>query len=238
MKKTTYILVLFTIILITLFLWEETDNLNFTQKINDDKIANFFTSFGGVIVAISLYYFYEQLIAVNIPDLYFGSTLFNVTEKESIYENKKDLNFSQIIDEKISELNSYFILHNTGTGTCKNITIKWIYNIEEIKKIIKDDYQYFPIFVTESQKLSFIESNGKVHVEIPKFYFYCCAPKYNFNEKNHIKLAEKLLGGEELQPNLNVEIVFFDSRNNKKTKKFKVEIQAVNNTVDVKFKQL
>jgi hypothetical protein len=238
MKKTTYILILFTIILIALFLWGETENLNFTQKINDDKIANFFTSFGGVIVAISLYYFYEQLIAVNLPDLYFSSALFNVTEKESIYENKKDLNFLQIIDEKISELNSYFILHNTGTGTCKNITIKWIYEIEEIKKIIKDDYQYFPIFVTESQKLSFIESNGKIHVEIPKFYFYCCAPEYNFNEKNHSELAKKLGNGEELQPNLNVEIVFFDSRNNKKTKKFKVEIQAVNNTVDVKFKQL
>lgn len=238
MKKTTYILVLFTIILITLFLWGETENLNFTQKINDDKIGNFFTSFGGVIVAISLYYFYEQLIAVNLPDLYFSSSLFNVTEKESIYENKKDLNFLQIIDEKISELNSYFILHNAGTGTCKNITIKWIYEIEEIKKIIKDDYQYFPRFVTESQKLSFIESNGKIHVEIPKFYFYCCAPKYNFNEINHSQLAKKLGNGEELQPNLNVEIVFFDSRNNKKTKKFKVEIQAVNNTVDVKFKQL
>lgn len=238
MKKTTYILVLFTIILITLFLWGETENLNFTQKINDDKIGNFFTSFGGVIVAISLYYFYEQLIAVNLPDLYFSSALFNVTEKESIYENKKDLNFLQIIDEKISEFNSYFIIHNTGTGTCKNITIKWIYEIEEIKKIIKDDYQYFPRFVTESQKLSFIESNGKIHVEIPKFYFYCCAPEYNFNEKNHSELAKKLGNGEELQPNLNVEIVFFDSRNNKKTKKFKVEIQAVNNTVDVKFKQL
>jgi hypothetical protein len=238
MKKTTYILILFTIILIALFLWGETENLNFTQKINDDKIANFFTSFGGVIVAISLYYFYEQLIAVNLPDLYFSSALFNVTEKESIYENKKDLNFLQIIDEKISELNSYFILHNTGTGTCKNITIKWIYEIEEIKKIIKDDYQYFPRFVTESQKLSFIESNGKIHVEIPKFYFYCCAPEYNFNQKNHSELAKKIGNGEELQPNLNVEIVFFDSRNNKKTKKFKVEIQAVNNTVDVKFKQL
>jgi hypothetical protein len=237
MKKTIYILVLFTIILTTLFLWGEIENLIFIQKINDDKIANFFTSFGGVIVAISLYYFYKQVIAVNLPDLYFSSALFNVTEKKSIYENKKDLKFLQIIDEKNSELNSYFILHNTGTGTCKNITIKWIYDIEEIKKIVKEDYQYFPIFVTESQKLSFIESNGKIHVKIPEFYFYSCAPEYNFNQKNHSELAKKLSNGEELQPNLNVKIVFFDSRNNKKTKKFKVEILAVNNTVDVKFKQ-
>jgi hypothetical protein len=238
MRKTTYILVLFTLILITLFLWGELENLNFTEKINDDKIANFFTSFGGVIVAISLYFFYEQLIAVNLPDLYFSSALFNVTEKESIYENKKDLKFLQIIDEKISDLNSYFILHNTGTGTCKNITIRWIYKIDEIKKIIKNDYQYFPIFVTESQKLSFIESNGKIQIEIPELYFYSCAPEFNFNEKNHSELAKKLANGEELKPDLTVEIVFYDSRNNKKTKKFKVEIQAVNNTIDVKFKQL
>lgn len=238
MKKATRILVLFTIILIMLFLWEELENLNFNEKINDDKIANFFTSFGGVIVAVSLYYFYEQLIAVNLPDLYFSSAMFNITEKESVFENKKSLKFLQILDEKISDLNSYFVLHNTGTGTCKNISIKWIYDLEEIKKIIQNDYQYFPRFVAESQQLSFIESNGKTQIEIPEFYFYCCAPEFNFNENNHSELAKKLINGEELKPKLNVEITYYDSRNNKKTKKFKVEIQAVNNTIDIKFKHL
>ncbi|OMQ09505.1 hypothetical protein BXU01_17965 [[Flexibacter] sp. ATCC 35103] len=238
MKKTTYILVLFTIILIVLFLWQELETLDIKQKINDDKLANFFTAFGGIIVAISLYFFYEQLIAGNSPDLYFSSVVFNVTEGESIYENKKSLKFFQIIDEKISDLNSYFVLYNTGTGTCKNILIKWIYDLEEIKKIIKNDYQYFPIFSTESQQLSFIESNGKIQIEIPEFYFYSCAPEFNFNEKNHSELAKKLIKGEELKPKLNVEITYYDSRNNKKTKKLKLEIQAVNNKIDIKFKHL
>jgi hypothetical protein len=238
MKKTTYILVLFTLIIVVLFLWQETDNLDIKQKINDDKLANFFTSFGGVIVAVSLYYFYEQLISGNSPDLYFSSALFNVTEIKSIYEHKKSLKFLQIIDEKISDVNSYFVLYNTGTGTCKNITIKWLYDLGEIKEIIKDNYQYFPTFVTESQKLSFIESNGKIQIEIPEFYFYSCAPEFNFNENNHSELAKKLLNGEELKPNLKAEITYYDSRNNKKTKKFKLEIQAVNNKIDIKFKQL
>jgi hypothetical protein len=238
MKRTTYILVLFTIFLIILFLWGEFEYLNFKQKIDDDKIANFFTSFGGVIVAISLYYFYEQLIAVNLPDLYFSSAMFNVTEKQSVFENKKALKFLQILDEKVSELNSYFVLHNNGTGPCKNISIKWIYDLDEIKKIIQDNYQNFPRFVTESQNLSFIESNGKIQIEIPEFYFYCCAPELNFNESNHSELAKKLMNGEELKPKLNAEIIYYDSRNNKKIKKFKVEIQAVNNTIDIKFKQL
>lgn len=238
MRKAFWILVSFTIILIVIFLWEELENLNLNEKINDDKVANFFTSFGGVIVAVSLYYLYEQLITASLPDLYLNSVIFNVTERNGILENKKSLKFLQIIDEKVSDLNSYFILHNTGTGTCKNISIKWLYDLEEIKKIIQNDYEYFPRFVSESQKLSFIESSGKVQIEIPEFYFYCCAPEFNFNQNNHSELSQKLLNGEELKPNLKAEIIYFDNRNNKKTKNFKVEIQAVNNTIDVKFKQL
>lgn len=238
MKKTTYILILFTIILLVLFLWKELEILDINQKINDDKLANFFTSFGGIIVAITLYYLYEQLIAGNSPDLYFSSVVFNVTEKDSIYENKKTLKFLQIIDEKISDVNSYFILHNTGTGTCKNISIKWIYDLEEIKKIIQEKYQYFPRFTTESQQLSFIESNGKIQIQIPEFYFYSCAPEFNFNENNHSELAKKLINGEELKPKLSVEIKYFDSRNNQRTKKFKLEILPVNNKIDIKFKHL
>ena len=38
MKKTTYILIIFTIFLIILFLWGELENLSFKQKINDDGI--------------------------------------------------------------------------------------------------------------------------------------------------------------------------------------------------------
>lgn len=238
MKKTTYVLILFTIILLVLFLWKEFETLDINQKINDDKLANFFTSFGGIIVAITLYYLYEQLIAGNSPDLYFSSVVFNVTEKDSIYENKKTLKFLQIIDEKISDVNSYFILHNTGTGTCKNISIKWIYDLEEIKKMIQEKYQYFPRFTTESQQLSFIESNGKIQIQIPEFYFYSCAPEFNFNENNHSELAKKLINGEELKPKLSVEIKYFDNRNNQRTKKFKLEIQAVNNKIDIKFKHL
>lgn len=238
MKKSTYLLIIFTIILIVLFLWEEVETLDINQKINDDKIANFFTSFSGVIVAISLYYLYKQLIEGNHPDLYISSTIFNVTEKESIYANKRSLNFHQIIDEKITDINSYFVLHNTGTGTCKNVSICWIYNMAEIKELIQDDYFYFPIFSTEKQQLSFIESNGKIQIEIPKFYFYSCAPKLNFNRDNHREQSEKLIKGEELKPKIYVELTYYNNRNKKYTKKFKLDIQAVNNKIDIKFKHL
>ena len=142
------------------------------------------------------------------------------------------------MDEKVSDINSYFVIHNTGTGTCKNISIRWIYNLDEIRNIIEDKYQNFPRFVTESQKLSFMESNGKIQIDIPEFYFCCCAPELNFNQSNHSELAKKLMNGEELKPKLIAELEYFDSRNNKINKKFKVEIQAINNTIDVKFKQL
>lgn len=238
MKQTTNILIIFTIFLIIIFSWGEIENLSLQQKINDDKISNFFTSFGGVVVAISLYYFYEQLKemkSVNLPDLNISSATFNVTEEIGILYNKKTLKFRQILDNKISELNSYFQLHNTGLGTCKNISIKWIYDLESIRKIIQDNYENFPIFVTEKQHIDFLEANGKIQIEIPEYYFYCCAPEFNFNETNHSELAKKLIKGEDLQPKLNVEIKYYDIKNDIIVKKFKVEVQAVNNTIKTKF---
>jgi hypothetical protein len=241
MKQTTYILIIFTIVLIIIFFWGEIESLSFEQKIDDDKVGNFFTSFGGVVVAISLYYFYEQLKemkSVNQPDLNISSAILNVTEEIGVIYNKKTLKFRQILDNKVSDLNSYFQLHNTGLGTCKNISIKWIYDLKKIKEILQDNYENFPIFITESQYLSFLESNGKVQIEIPEFYFYCCAPEFNFNEKNHSELAKKLIQGEDLQPKLNVEVKYYDIKNVEIIKNFKVEVQAVNNTIKVKFKHI
>lgn len=239
MKNTTYILIIFTIFLIVIFSWGEMDNFSFNQKINDDKISNFFTSFAGVIVAVSLYFFYEQLKemkSVNLPDLNISSAIFNVDEEIGVIYNKKTLKFRQILDNKVSDLNGYFELHNTGLGTCKNISINWIYDLESIKKIINDDYEYFPIFVTENQHIEFLEANGKIQIEIPEFYFYCCAPQFNFNLNNHRELAQKLSKGEDLQPKLNVELKYYDIKNDLIKKSFKVQIQAVNNTIRTKFK--
>lgn len=239
MKKTTYILIIFTIFLIIIFSWGEIDNLSFYQKINDDKISNFFTSFAGVIVAVSLYFFYEQLKemkSVNLPDLNISSAIFNVEEEIGAIYNKKALKFCQILDNKVSDLNCYFELHNTGLGTCKNISINWIYDMESIKKIISDNYEYFPIFLTEKQHIEFLEVNGKIQIEIPEFYFYCCAPEFNFNSNNHRELSQKISKGEDLQPKLNVELKYYDIKNDLIKKNFKVVILAVNNTIRTKFK--
>lgn len=241
MKKTTYILIIFTIVLIIIFFWGELESFNINKKINDDKISNFFTSFSGVIVAISLYYLYEQLKemkSVNLPDLNISPATFYVTEEIGLIYNKKTLKFCQYLDNKVSDSRPYFELHNTGLGTCKNVSIKWKYDINSIKEIIQDNYEYFPIFITESQQLTFLESNGKVQIEIPEFYYYCCAPEFNFNSKNHHELSNKLINGEELHPELNVELKYFDVKNDKIIKNFKVEIQAVNNTIKTHFKQI
>lgn len=241
MKKTTYILIWFTILLLISFLWGEVRNLSFSEKINHEKISDFFTCFGGVVVALSLYYFYEQLKdmrSINQPDLNIGSATFNVTEEYRSYYNKKTLKFRQILDNNISEFDSYFPLHNTGLGTCKNISIKWIYDLKAIFDIVNNNYIVYPIIDTESQHISFLESNGKIQIEIPEFYFYCCAPEFNFNLTNHHELAKKLLNGEGLYPKLNLEIKYSDIKNEEIIKKFSVEILATNNTIKVKFKQI
>lgn len=240
MRKTIYAFTVFTIILIITFFWGELDNLNVNEKINDAKISNFFTSFSGVVVAISLYYLYEQIVETkltNLPDLNISSSVFNVTEKTGIIHNKKSLKFLQVIDNRASEMSPFFELHNLGLGASKNISIKWIYDIEQIKNIIKEDYEYFPIFIAENQKIGFLASNDKVQINIPEFYFYCCAPEFNFNEKNHSELSKKMMNGENIHPKLEVEITYNNQRNAIIKRKFEVEIQAVKNTIKTFFKQ-
>lgn len=240
MKKTIFALSIFTVILLIIFFWQETENLSLDRKIDDDKLANFFTAFGGIVVSISLYYLYKQLIEMKsgyLPDLYLSSVKFNVSVESGLeyIDNKPTLKIRQIEDNKTSDVNGYFQLHNIGLGSCKNISIKWIYNIETVKEIFQNKFQYLPKFTTESQHIDFLEANGKIQIDIPEFYFFCCAPEYNFNSTNHREFAEKILKGIPIKPKLEGEIKYYDIQNEPYTKKFNVEIMPINDILRIKF---
>ncbi|MEN2398972.1 hypothetical protein GKZ90_0004255 [Flavobacterium sp. MC2016-06] len=240
MKKTILALIIFTIILLVLFFWQETQNLSLDRKIDDEKLANFFTSFGGIIVLISLYYLYKQFIEMKsgyLPDLYLSSVKFKVDIKPGMefIDDKPILKISQMEDNKSLDINAYFQLHNIGLGACKNISIDWIYDLDSVKEIFQNKFQHFPIFIAESQHLDFLQANGKIQIDIPEFYFFCCAPEFNINPTNHQEFAEKLMRGIPLKPKLECEIKYYNIQNELYTKKFNVEIMPIEDILKIKF---
>lgn len=242
MKKTIFALSIFTIILLIIFLWNETESLSLSRKIDDDKLANFFTSFGGIIVSISLYYLYKQFLEMKsgyLPDLYLSSVKFKVSVVPGLefLDDKPKLKIYQMEEKEALalETNAYFQLHNIGLGACKNISINWFYNMNDVKEIFENKFQYFPRLSTESQHLDFLQANGKIQIEIPEFYFFCCAPEFNINPTNHQEFAEKLMQGIPIKPKLECEIKYYNIQNELYIKKFNVEIMPIEDTLKIKF---
>lgn len=243
MKKTIFPLTLFFIILITLFLWKEFDDLNLSNKIDDAKVANFFTSFGGIVVIISLYYLYQQLREMKLvyyPDLYLSSCELkvNIEPCHPIFGEKDQVKIYNIIDGKVSEIDGFFQLNNIGLGASKNISIKWIYDIESVKNIFQNKYQYMQRLITEEQHLDFLEANGNIQIDVPEFYFNCCAPEYNFDAYNYKELVGKIIKGIPIKPKLQVEIKYLDIQNSPFSKKFDVDIMPINDKLKIKFKAI
>ena len=242
MKKTIITIAFFTLILIAMFLWNDTGSLSIQKQIDDDKIANFFTAFSGIVVSISLYFLYKQLREMKsgyLPDLYFSYAEFRVKVEpgRDYIDDKSVLKVKQLKEIDGLDINGYFQLHNIGLGSCKHISINWIYNLDDVKKIIKDKFQHWPIFTTESQHIDFLEKDGKIQIEIPEFYFLCCAEEDNFNINNHREIADKVLKGLPIKPKLEVTVKYHDIQNELYTKKFNVEIIPINDILRIKFMQ-
>lgn len=241
MRKIIITLIVFASFLLIIFFWGELDELSLEQKINDNKVANFFTSFGGIIVSISLYFLYKQLREMKsgyLPDLYLSYTEFRVKilPGRDYLNDKSAVKVFNIEDGKDTDINGYFRLHNIGLGSSKNISIKWNYDLKSVKEVFNDKYQYWPILSTENQHIDFLDAKNNTQIDIPEFYFNCCAPEYNFNINNHREVSEKMLKGISLKPKIEVMIKYQDIQNEIYTKKFEVEIIPIEDKLRIKFK--
>ena len=233
--------IIFTIFLTVYFFWKEDIDTN--CKINDEKVGNFFTAFGSVAAAISIFFLYKQLvemqdarIASQQPDIYPSFTqLFtkddcnfsNFAEEEkpilSIYRNE-----SNHIEQKIRP---YIELHNIGFGAAKNISLKWVYDRSEIINLIKDAYYYSQNMELTNEEVDFIVADGKLNIHIPSFYLNCCGEKLNQSYLDTIDPVD-----EKPKPKLNLEINYQDTQNNHYKKIFDVSVEAFLNFVELKFK--
>lgn len=232
---------MFTICLLVSFIWKE--DFNFNLKVNDDKIGNFFTAFGSVAAAISIYFLYKQLAemqdakkTVQQPDIYPSlTTLFteddynysNFVEEEkpilSIYRNKPSSS-----EQKVRP---YIVLHNIGFGAAKNISLKWNYNKSEIIKLIEDVYYYKQNAELPNEEVDFILADENINIRIPSFYLICCGEKLNQSYFDTIDPVNK-----KPKPKLTLEINYQDTQNNLYHKIFDVSIEVLFNSIELKFK--
>lgn len=224
--------VLFTIILLILFLCGELNDWNCHNKIDDDKIEHYFSILAAVATVVALCEIYNARKAEIEPDLFPATTQFIVKDIDNNipfdaegYGNK-NVTFSSLENTKPP----FIEMHNIGLGAAKYIEIQWLYNILEVEELIKNEYKYNKTQITETEHFGFLIEKGKLNINIPKFYFNCCGEKLNrtiLEYENDI--AQK--------PKLELKITYKDIQNNKYTKIFKVEIDAVENEVMLKFIQ-
>ncbi len=237
MKKIHFSFIIFVVLLFTLFLWNEFNDFSSEEKINDEKIGNFFSSLGAIAAAVSIYFLYKQLIEMDAtrrsayhPDLYPSQT--KLKTQNFYYESfgsKPKVHISKltIYNEKVKP---YITLHNIGLGAAKNIRIEWKYDLEAVENFIKETYNYDKKQRTESEHLDFLPANSKIQIKIPYFYLNC------YGEFLNQSISMVLLTQEDvMKPLLSLEISYQDIQDNIVKKTFNVKISAFEQDLNLKF---
>lgn len=221
----------------TLFLWNEIYNFNLQEKINDEKISNFFSALGAVAAAISIYFLYKQLIVMDAtrraayhPDLYPNKVKLKVENfSHPTFGDKPEVNISRL--STYTEKNEpYVTLHNIGLGAAKNIKIEWKYDLDAVEDFIKETYSYKKRKKTENEHLDFLQANGKIQINIPKFYFNCYGEFLNQNISRILVMQEDMK-----KPSLALELSYHDIQDNEFKKIFTVKVSAFEQDVNLKF---
>jgi uncharacterized membrane protein len=146
--KPTFPLLLFFfvastfIVLIIVFLWKE--KIDFSQKINDQKVSNFFVTVFTTLGAIATIYYaakqYKLQHATSVePEVVpFGTLKFKLSERLSYFLAKENAELPQLS------------IQNFGPGVARNIKIKWEYDSQEFFKPVQvriesmDDFKNMP----------------------------------------------------------------------------------------------
>ena len=169
MKSIIKVLLLGSIILLILFLWQELPDWSWSKKINPEKVSSFFTAIGSLLTAVSIYLLYIQINeqiedrkAASRPDLYPENQFFNLIPQS---------NFPKLIrDKKEDVLAGLISLHNIGLGAAKQIKIKWHFNKNILAPLVSQDLvQLYSNRESESY-YSFVSPNNKLEIQLPLMY--------------------------------------------------------------------
>lgn len=236
LKKILIIIISITII--TLFLWNDIKLSSYILKINDQKIANFATTIGAIISSITLYLLVKQLKLMDDtlhPDIYPVTTLLFYTPKGSnesprIVHNGGD--FYNFIEHK-SETRSrdhyqpFLVFKNFGKGIALNCSLQWDYNKQEINTYLENESNIGTDWTIsewgENSVVPFLPSQSQQRIDAPYKYFHWVVDnKFSYN--NPLKLT----------------ISYEDRLRNKKTKSFliRILIDEDNKSIDLKYENL
>ena len=164
------------IILTYIFMKGELENFNLSSKINDEKIANFFTSAGFIIGIISvggLLLQSWQYIKEKSPYVYPQSSILDLHSFYKLIDTSKleDVNVfcTKFIYIEYCNNVSYTIqLKNVGIGIAKDINYEWEYSKDQLLKFIQNRLLIDYIIPDEKRKLE------KVHDYINKYFESSC----------------------------------------------------------------
>jgi hypothetical protein len=241
MRKFILPLSIAAIIFIALFFWNET--LSNRLKINDQKISNFFTIIGSLATATSIFLLYRQIRemqedrkASNKPDLYPEVTTYQMLTLSGLRPNALLDIIATRTDSEDGNVNDRFLkIFNIGLGTAKEIEFEWIYNLQEVLRIIEGKYYFNPEEIPKNSRINFLSANSHAQIDIPYTYFKCCATSLN---KKEIPTSEQIDVTKSDKPRLNLKILYRDIYNHSFSKLFDVIVHANYEMVTLHFKEL
>jgi len=219
-KHYLYILIILPIFVLAIFFfWKE--KLYLFAKINDQKVANFFSIIGSIITTLSIFLIYRQLQEVlndrkaqSLPKLFPEEFKFKKYTIENI-QDPKDSKIKSFIHPVVDpglgfddHNDALFSVTNVGNGTAVNISIVWLYEIGEIKDAIEDIY-ILPLSGNEGFDINYIKASETNHGFYgPVNYIQI------LGDKSRMKIADTIFGNLDL-PELSVNIAFSDLHGNK-----------------------
>jgi hypothetical protein len=169
MKSILKTLILCSIIIVILFLWQEFPGLSLSKKINAEKVSSFFTAIGSLLTAVTVYLLYKQIKeqiedrkASSRPDLYPEDQFFTLIQER---------NFPKLTrDKKEDVLAGLISLHNIGLGAAKEIIVKWHFKKDILAPLITADLVQLYTNRETERNYSFVSPNNQIEVQLPIMY--------------------------------------------------------------------
>ncbi|MHA8070898.1 hypothetical protein V7S77_03155 [Aquirufa ecclesiirivi] len=180
-NRNTLFIIIFSIIVFfitVVFLWQEPTFFDIHKTINNQKIADYFTSIGSIGSVGALIFLYLQLremkrqsMASLKPELYILSTVF---ESNELYSEANNLE-----------------LYNLGRGYAKCVEVEWIY---DVNGVIQEGGNFSsPATGIEKFKYDFVPIEGHIKIRLPQFYLTCCGGDIiSLDEEEFSKVKPKL----------------------------------------------
>lgn len=231
------------LVLAVLFFWKELNTLNIHEKINDQKITNYFLIIGALGTAAALWFFFRQLIemenarsSASRPDLFPAELTYKMEEHTMLNLTTGTLPSPFAVRQDSLQSGyypNYINLHNIGLGAAKNIKCDWAYDLHAVNAIINGIYQP----ATESgfsQHFDFIPANTSIELFPPTDYLKCCGQRVNA-DLSDLALEEPESGRRVSKPELRLTINYQDIFNGSFNKIFAVQVNAFNDVVSLKF---